>query len=367
MRTRRAFTLIELLTVVAIIVTLVGLLLVALSKSAKAAQAASTRNLMSTISRGLAQFHTDTSYFPPTLGFSPGGSASGSSGWLRDLILPPTIVGAPTAPQLLQIQEYYSMTSLMEYLIGPGSRNEDGYGAFGLPALPPADSAGFKEIPTAGIRAPGRDGVWGAYMSPKVSFQARGTVAQRNLPTGVYANYPIQSTVAVLAPANERKLLANVEGRVLGPYLELKDGSSIGAIVGTDALGAPVVARAGDNNWNPSAPKVLLDYYGQPIRYYRRGYSNADPRLVGGKSLGGGSGVPIGWDLSDIFVLRPWVFEPNTEVDGLADANADTATSKELVTAEFALFSAGPNQKASYTARRDGDEFNADNIVEVGH
>ena len=46
MKTRRAFTIIELLTVVGIIVVLVGLLVVAVSSASKVAQGASTRSMM---------------------------------------------------------------------------------------------------------------------------------------------------------------------------------------------------------------------------------------------------------------------------------------------------------------------------------
>ncbi len=355
-RDRRGFTIIELLTVVGIIVTLVGILIVAVSASSKAAQAASTRSVMGAVSRALVQFKTDMGYLPPVLGFAGNGpSPVGNVGYLRDLILPTAIGSAPTPPEVAQIQNYYSMTSLVDYLIGPGGRDEDGYG--GVPPFPQPDPVplppGFKERPLVGIRSPLKDGVWGAYANPRAGSQAIGGFSRRNLPQGATAN---NSTVA------------NVSGRVLGPYLELKDGSSMGAIVGTDAVtGQPIVAKAGDNNWNATAPKVLLDYYGQPMRYYRRGYANGDPVRIGAKTTGGIGGAGMGWDLSDIFVLRPKSFAPNTEIEGLADGNGDAATSRSLQTADFALFSSGPNQRADYTVRRDATLFNEDNIVEVGN
>ena len=195
--------------------------------------------------------------------------------------------------------------------------------------------------------------MWGAYSNPNAGTQSLGNFSRRNLPQGIAAN---TSTVA------------NVSGRMLGPYLELKDGSLLGAIVGTDSVtGQPIVARAGDNNWNPTAPKVLLDYYGQPMRFYRKGYANGDPKRIGGKQVGGGLGTGVGWDLSDIFVLRPQRFDPNTEIDGLADALGDTASSKSLQMADFALFSSGPDQRADFTVRRDATLFNEDNVVEVGN
>ena len=348
---RRAFTIIELLTVVGIIVVLVGLLIVAVSSASKAAQAASTRSMMGAVSRALTQFKTDRGYLPPVLGLpTTGASQNGSVGYLRDLVLPPILTGGSTPLEATQIQNYYSMTAMVEYLIGPGGRDEDGYGAIGIPAN---TTQGFKELPPAGIRSPLKDGVWGAYSNPNQGTQSLGNFSRRNLPQGIAAN---TSTVA------------NVSGRILGPYLELKDGSLLGAIVGTDSVtGQPIVARAGDNNWSPTAPKVLLDYYGQPIRYYRKGYANGDPKRIGGKQVGGGSGVGIGWDLSDIFVLRPQKFEPNTEMDGIADNNGDPTTSRSLQMADFALFSSGPNQRADFTVRRDATLFNEDNVVEVGN
>ena len=348
---RRGFTIIELLTVVGIIVVLVGLLVVAVSSASKAAQSASTRSMMGAVSRALTQFKTDMGYLPPVLGFpTTGASQNGSVGYLRDLVLPPILTGGSTPLEATQIQNYYSMTAMVEYLIGPGGRDEDGYGAIGIPAN---TTQGFKELPPAGIRSPLKDGVWGAYSNPNQGTQSLGNFSRRNLPQGIAAN---TSTVA------------NVSGRILGPYLELKDGSLLGAIVGTDSVtGQPIVARAGDNNWSPTAPKVLLDYYGQPIRYYRKGYANGDPKRIGGKQVGGGSGVGIGWDLSDIFVLRPQKFEPNTEMDGIADNNGDPTTSRSLQMADFALFSSGPNQRADFTVRRDATLFNEDNVVEVGN
>ena len=351
MKTRRAFTIIELLTVVGIIVVLVGLLVVAVSSASKVAQAASTRSMMGAVSRALTQFKTDMGYLPPVLG-SPttGATQTGSVGYLRDLVLPPNLTGGPTPLQVTQIQNYYSMTSMVEYLIGPGGRDEDGYGAIGIPAN---TTQGFKELPPAGIRSPLKDGVWGAYLNPGPGNQTLGNFSRRNLPLTAAAN---TSTVA------------NVSGRMLGPYLELKDGSLLGAIVGTDSVtGQPIVARAGDNNWDPTKPKVLLDYYGQPIRFYRKGYVNGDPKRIGGKRVGEGTATDVGWDLSDIFVLRPQRFDPNTEIDGLADGNGDTTTSRSLQMADFALFSSGPDQRADFTVRRDATLFNEDNVVEVGN
>ena len=344
---RRAFTIVELLTVVAVIVLLVGLLVVVLSSSAKAAQTASTRSLMGTLTNAITQFKADLGYLPPILGAAPsGGSLPGSAGYLRDLLIPQSSIG-PALPQQVPAQQYVSMTSLVEYLTGPGGRNEDGFGGVGTPA---ANSAGSKELPAVGIRSPLKDGAWGAYVTPLNSTQPLGTFAQRNLPLDTGAN---TST----AP--------NVSGRSFGPYLELKEGTIFGAIVGTLPNGAPIVARPGDNNWDELSPKCIVDYWGQPIRYYRRGYFNGDPRLTAGRSSGGSGGAGMGWDLSDIFVLRPQSFVTGTEVDGLADGNNDTTSSRALQGADFALMSMGPDRSADFGRRVDEAGFNADNVVEV--
>ena len=363
MKTRRAFTIIELLTVVGIIVVLVGLLVVAVSSASKVAQAASTRSMMGAVSRALTQFKTDMGYLPPVLGFPTTGATQTGRGYLRDLVLPPNLTGGPTPLQVTQIQNYYSMTSMVEYLIGPGGRDEDGYGAIGQWTDPGVNAAvqnaAAKESPAAGIRSPLKDGVWGAYSNPNQMPGPLGNFSRRNLPQGIASN---TSTVA------------NVSGRVLGPYLELKDGSLLGAIVGTDSVtGQPIVARAGDNNWDQNAPKVLLDYYGQPIRFYRKGYVNGDPKRIGGKKVGEGTGADVGWDLSDIFVLRPQRFDLDTGIEDVpenflvADGNGDKSTTRSLRMADFALFSSGPDQRADFTVRRDATLFNEDNIVEVGN
>ena len=366
MKTRRAFTIIELLTVVGIIVVLVGLLVVAVSSASKVAQAASTRSMMGAVSRALTQFKTDMGYLPPVLGSPTTGASTVFPGYLRDLVLPPILPNAPTPLQVTQIQNYYSMTSMVEYLIGPGGKNEDGYGAVGTVSLwtdPAVKIAALKESPAAGIRSPLKDGVWGAYSNPNQMPGPLGNFSRRNLPSLLSQGMNVNiSTVA------------NVSGRVLGPYLELKDGSLLGAIVGTDSVtGQPIVARAGDNNWNQDAPKVLLDYYGQPIRFYRKGYVNGDPKRIGGKRVGEGTATDVGWDLSDIFVLRPQRFDLDTGIEDVpenrlvADGNGDNSTTRSLRMADFALFSSGPDQRADFTVRRDATLFNEDNIVEVGN
>ena len=65
---RRAFTVVELLVVLAIIILLVGILVVGLGQAAGTAQKAQTRFLLNSMAAGLAQFKGDHGYLPPVLG-----------------------------------------------------------------------------------------------------------------------------------------------------------------------------------------------------------------------------------------------------------------------------------------------------------
>ncbi len=63
-RTRRAFTLVELLVVVAIIAILIGILLPVLSNVRKGARRATTLTLMNSVSSGISAFQTDNQRLP---------------------------------------------------------------------------------------------------------------------------------------------------------------------------------------------------------------------------------------------------------------------------------------------------------------
>ena len=63
-------------------------------------------------------------------------------------------------------------------------------------------------------------------------------------------------------------------GKVYGPYLELKDESLLASTDGTvDAQERLQVSFPGDAGYNADNPKVIVDYWGNPIRYYRRLYA----------------------------------------------------------------------------------------------
>jgi hypothetical protein len=70
--------------------------------------------------------------------------------------------------------------------------------------------------------------------------------------------------------------------------------------------------------------------------------------------------------------LRPWTIRPGTEaVNRFADGSGKSTSTRNLDAAEFALWSAGPDRSHNQNITVDAvagadDEFNKDNIVEVG-
>lgn len=323
------FTIVEMLVVLAIIVMLVGILIVALAKAAASGQSASTSFLMSSIGSALSQFQGDHGYAPPVLGDN--GTPSNQPGWSRDAIPP-----GPTTTQ-----EWFSVTTLPEYLLGYGGRDEDGYGVVG--DVTQAANPGRLETPSLGIRSPGKDGVWGAVFNPRSGgFGAPGGFFKRNpgnAGTQIPVPYPNMTNNGV-----------QIDGRVFGPYLELKDPKLLGGLRPDGTIAGPEELDFDQR------PKVILDYWGTPIRYYRRPYQGDDPSISGG-----------GVNLGDVFALRPWMITANLESDGAGDVNGDTSTTPELKSAIYALLSAGPDRGIYGAGRINVEETNRDNIVEVGN
>jgi len=323
----RAFTITELLVVITIIILLLTIIIVAVNQAMKTAQGTNTQFLMSSIRQGLDQFREDHGYLPPVLG----DPTSNDPMTPRDLRLLDPFAGSYQA----DVQSWYSITSLADYLVGPDDRTVDGYG----------NGPGGSEIPPTGIRNPGIDGVWGATI-----YGAQvGDFDDRN-------------------PVNE--------GQVFGPYLDLKDDRLLG---GWDAANN-IVVFPGDV---PAAtfaalPKVIVDYWGQPIHYYRRPYPpNAikqSYRAVDYDDDGATDQPPT---LSDVYLLRPFTIRSGSGINArFADASGDKASSRAVNTAEFALFSSGADRAFNPDVRFDDpmapgntlgtDLSNEDNIVELG-
>lgn len=357
-RAVRGFTLTELLAVVAIIVLLIGSLLVALNFGASRAQQAKTQFLMNSISSGLASFEKDFGYMPPVLGRRD--SAAGARGQGRDVV---RLAQAAGSTDLAKQQEWYSYTTLAEYLVGYGHRGEDGYGVFrdigndGSINIPGAASAsGRREAPPFGIRSPGTDGCWGAIDSPQPAFAGnpnfRGYYRARN---ASFAAAPAAVTNG--AAVND----AAFEGKVHGPYIDTIDDKLLGAITGYDPVtGEPIVITADSGNQEfEELPKVILDYWGQPIAYYRQPYTGDDLRSTVADATGS-------YDLGDVFLLRPWTVVAGDNEEGAADLNNDTTSSVELRSATYALFSRGKDKQRDAARRRDPNEFNQDNLVVTG-
>ena len=328
------FTIIELLVVVAIIIVLVGLLVVAVNAASRTAQKTSTASLMNAINKGLERFKGDIGYYPPLLG--PGATPAVE---LRRLFLPP---GQGSGTYQADIQQWYSTAAMADYLIGWDVGVNDGYGY-------PAQN----ETPATGIRHPDTDGAWAGTISPAPP-PADGSLAARNPP---------------------------LTGKKYGPYIELSDPNLLGSTDGTyNSLGNLNVYFPGDPLYNAAGPMVLCDYWGAPIRYYRRPY----PTGALGQSFRSGTdinrdGVVDGDDvvptLSDVYLLRPWNIRPGTEsVNRFADADGKSTSTRNLDSAEYALFSSGPDKSynqnitvdATTAVPNSNNEYNKDNIVEVG-
>ncbi|MCP4834991.1 MAG: hypothetical protein GY895_09540 [Phycisphaera sp.] len=317
----------------AMIIVLVGILVVALSQASGTAQKAQTSFLMNSMSAGLAQFKGDHGYFPPVLG--AGVTQDQYPGWSRDVIRPQTVSDP---------QNWYSVTSAAEYLLGYGNRSADGYGIVTNDANPFPDIApGNLESPTLGFRSPGIDGAWGAVLNPRPSFDGfPGAFVARN-PGGFNAG----GTSWPPNPNDDNEL--RIKGRIFGPYLEIKDANSLGGLRPDGSI-----ARPEDPDY-VNRPKVILDYWGTPIRYYRRPYLGDDPSVFDGS-----------FDLGDVFALRPWQIDKGLESNGIADAEGDRSTTPQLKAADFVLLSEGPNRSVDETARFDINEFNRDNLQELG-
>ena len=346
---RRAFTLTEMLVVVAILAILISTLFVAVNVASRRTQNVKTQFLMGTISSGLVQFNTDHGYYPPVLGRAPNAPTNPVQSLYRDVR---RINDLPGSNIVAKQQEWYSYTTLAEYLLGFGTRDQDGYGALRRAPAGSAPEVGDREFPALGIRSPGRDGCWGAIDAPQSGFvNFKGYYQARN-PMRVAAPPAVVSTLW-----NQQLF----EGRVYGPYIDAMDERLIGGLTGFAPDGRPQVVTndQGVPNFD-QLPKVILDYWGNPISYYRAPY--------GGDDLKSNVPSPAGGflNLGDVFCLREWEIDTAEQSLGAADANGDTSSSAAMKAASFALFSPGGDRNFDRTVRRDVNELNKDNVIQAG-
>ena len=286
-----AFTMIELLVVMGVVVTLLGILVVAVGKAANTAQTTSTRAMMNSMKVALHTFRNDIGYLPPVLGATTvDPSLPPNNHDLRKLfdpasVLPELLNGTANAAYAVDIQEWFSWTTLPEYLIGYGNHDQDGYGFDA--------TTGFwdNELPPIGLRDPGPDGVWAA----TVYGAGDGSLLSR-----------------MSRPNPNPNALSNIDrGKVYGPYLELKDDHLLASTDGTtDSRGRLNLFFPGDGGYDPLLPKVIVDYWGNPIRYYRRLYAPGSLKSPY-RPYGPGTRPPT---LSSVFVLRPFEIKPGSAI-----------------------------------------------------
>ena len=370
---RRGFTITEMLVTVGVIVILASILVVALSSATRSAQRAKTVQLMSSIKTAIARFKVDQGYLPPVLGYQD--TPPSDVGHGRDLL--PLPVGASSGGDLQsddyrQMQAHYSLTSLPEYLLGYGDRRFDGYGYVATPAQPippltavydpgsPGYQPGYNEYPGLGFRSPGLDGYWNGTLNPRLAGSGGS-------PSFTGVAFPDRNPDNIGLSSFTGNNQTNMPGRVYGPYLDVSDPTVLGEVSGLDYDDTGTVALRqtwdrillpGDGVYGQGTePKVFLDYWGNPIRFYAR--PPADLRNPGE--------LDSRYSLSDVIALRPQSFPVGSANESAwADGNTDTSTSRSLISAEYALFTPGADGKNDDEKRVDDDDYNSDNLVELG-
>ena len=365
----RAFTVLELLVVVAIIAVIAGLLLASLRGASDASRVAKTRGIMRAVSVGLDAFKSDHGYHPVVLN---GNSQDRDGPAWRDVTPAPVpIVGNqpfPLADYQVDMQRWYSMTTIPEYLLGVGGRDSDGYGATDI------DVNSTGERPALGIRSPGLDGAWGSTIFGAGRFEDRAF--------GLYED----------PSANAAQMKLREPGRVYGPYLGIEGDVRLGKILPAatwtaapsseeqaNEIGQDPVQVIDENSqdWlNPDAAIVLLDPFDRPIEYFCNPYSPGDPSSIDQRKSTGisGSVPPMRPSLADIVRLRPSSFGSESEFDGnvsadvfnshVRDLRGDFSASIAARTASYALFSGGID--GAYNPWLRAHPLNSDNIVEFG-
>ncbi|MCP4758743.1 MAG: hypothetical protein GY894_01515 [Planctomycetes bacterium] len=353
---RRAFTMVEILVTMGIVVVLIGLLVVAAGGAREAAMVATTKSRLRALSQAVVRFESEAGYLPPLLDNDRAGV---------DGVEPTRKMDGDYPVYLTAMQRRYSYTSPAEYLLGYGDEEHDGYGY-------DVDDPTEATAASLGIHRPGDDGFWNAGWSDNVGTdEGRPELCERR-------------------PARLGQL-----GTVLGPYLELDDPAMVGAI-GWDgdcsveddtaadhwdfgawdgsidpATNQPLVVFPGDSDYKSCAPKVIVDAWGTPIRYYRINHPPGEP----GRRYPSDYQPSPEWTyaptMAEYFALRPWEFGDGEETtwwftnengerwgdyglvgDG-GDPHGDPSIPRALLTGRFAFMSAGANRRIYDWARVD--------------
>jgi len=345
---------VEILVTMGIIVVLIGLLIVAAGGARQGAMVATTQSRLKALSQAVTRFEADTGYLPPVLD----NDRAGLDG------LEPTrnrVNGYPA--YLTAMQRRYSYTSAAEYLLGYGDEQHDGYGY--SPDDPSAATSG-----TLGLRRPGDDGFWNASWADGVGADTgRPELCER------------------------RPDRSGVLGAVLGPYLELDDPAMVGTL-GWDgdcdqedeestghwdfgawdgsvdpATNQPLVLFPDDPDYKSCGPKVIVDAWGTPIRYYRINHPPGQPSIQYPPDYQPASGWSYSPSMAEYFALRPWEFGDGEDTvwwfdDGgqrwgdygpleSGGGKGDPTVPRKLLSARFAFLSAGPNRRIYDWARQD--------------
>ena len=368
----RGFTVLELLVVIAIVAVIAGLLLASLRGATDRSRAVKTRSIMRAVSIGLDAFKSDHGYHPVVLA----GNSSDRQGpaW-RDVIPAPVpIVGNnpfPLSEYAINMQRWYSITTIPEFLLGVGGREADGYGTTEI------DINSSGERPSLGIRSPGLDGAWGSTIFGSGRFEDRALALYED------------------PSANPSQMRLRNPGRVYGPYLGLEGDIRLGKVLPAntwpaapsseaqaEAIGQDPIRVIDENNqdWlNPDAKLVLLDPFDRPIEYFCNPYAPGDPSSVDQRKSAGVNGAtppipPMRPSLADIIRLRPSAFGSESEFDGnisadvfnshVRDLRGDFSASIAARTASYALFSSGAD--GAYNPWLRAHPLNSDNIGEFG-
>ena len=138
----------ELLVVIAIVAVIAGLLLASLRRD-RSFSSGQARSIMRAVSIGLDAFKSRPWISPG----GPNGNSSGRQGpaW-RDVVPPrfPSLGNTPfpLPDYAVDMQRWYSITTIPEFLLGAGGREADGYGTTEI------DINSSGERPALGIRSP---------------------------------------------------------------------------------------------------------------------------------------------------------------------------------------------------------------------